>query len=154
MLSIYAQLTQDNTTISSGYLAGIFGLETSSSNVDSLILGSLGYEKNQILLSETNDIIRELSKPLAMQPKQNETVISPDQFIATYRAVKEVTLLTPSGQHVGHYYKAATLDPLLTELHSTMMSIPYLAGFSPSRWKKVTDIMLEKTPGSPSVHHL
>jgi hypothetical protein len=143
----------ENTPFGSRYLAQLFGLDASSPNVESLLLGSLRYDPNQIYLSETKDIIQELARPLSMQPKTIVAIISPDQFIATYKVVKEATASSPSGRHVGHY-KAATSDPILTELHSTMISIPYLAGFSPSRWHKVTDIMLEKTPGSPLIHRL
>ncbi len=53
---------------------------------------------------------------------------------------------------MGH--KVAALDPILSELHSSMMSIPYMAGFSPSRWQQVVDIMLEKDPGVTRPHRL
>ena len=88
-----------------------------------------------------------------MTPKHITNVITPDQFVNTYRIVKENTSSSPSGRHVGHYKLAAT-DPTLTELHSSMMSIPYMAGFSPTRWQQVVDIMLEKDPGAPRSHRL
>jgi hypothetical protein len=120
---------------------------------DSLIAGSLRYDPDQLLLTETNDIIRALAKPLVVQQKDITTVISVEDFVSTYKVVKEATSSSPSGRHVGHY-KAAATDPPLSELHSTMMSIPYIRGFSPTRWQNVTDIMLEKSPGSPLVHRL
>jgi hypothetical protein len=82
-----------------------------------------------------------------------KTKISPEEFIATYKLVKESTSSFPLGRHVGHY-KAALSDPTLVELHSSMISIPYQTGFSPIRWRQVTDIMLEKKPGEPKIHRL
>jgi hypothetical protein len=48
----------------------------------------------------------------------------------------------------------AATDPLLAKLHSSMMRIPYMAGFSHTRWQQVVDIMLEKAPWVPRPHHI
>ncbi len=90
-------------------------------------------------------ILQQLSTPLPLSPKEISTAITPEEFISEYKVVHEA--------HVGHY-KVATMDPFLSELHATMMSIPYMTGFSPKWWRKVTDIMLEKTPDVPRLHRL
>jgi hypothetical protein len=76
-----------------------------------------------------------------------------EEFQSTYRIIKERTSSSVSGQHVG-LYKAAVQDDSLSTIHSAMMSMPYAVGFSPERWQKVIDVMLEKEPGNPKIHHL
>ncbi len=70
-----------------------------------------------------------------------------------HKVVNEASSSSPSGHHVGHY-KAAAKDPLLSEKHAAMMSVPYMASFSPKRWRKVIDVMLEKKTGVPRCHWL
>jgi hypothetical protein len=80
-------------------------------------------------------------KPLPSIPKDISAVITPEQFSVTYKVVKKGTSSSLSGRHIGNY-KAAATNLLLSELHSSMMGIPYMAGFSPSRWQQVVDVIL------------
>jgi hypothetical protein len=88
-----------------------------------------------------------LSTPLHNQ-SSIPTTITPQEFQSTYKIVKERTSSSVSGRHLGHY-KAAVQDDGIATAHATMMSLPYTIGFSPTRWRKVVDVMLEKEPGIP-----
>eukprot|EP00957_Ditylum_brightwellii_P097422 7420146-Ditylum_brightwellii.AAC.1 len=61
--------------------------------------------------------------------------------------------LSLSGRHYRHYRVALTLDSI-SLVHATMMVIPFLLGFTPSRWQKAINIMLKKDPGSPKITQL
>jgi hypothetical protein len=142
-----------HTPFGSGYLADQIGLSASSPAAENLLQGSFNPDVTQIILPETLEILDELGKPLSLQERATQATISIEKFRQTYKIVKESTSSSPSGRHVGHY-KAATKDDLLSEILSTMMSLPYQVGFSPNRWRNVVDVMLEKKPGEPKVHRL
>ena len=58
---------------------------------------------------------------------------------------KEKTTTSPSGRHLGHY-KAILQEPDLIQYHCIMASLPLTYGFTPKRWTKAIQIMLEKNP--------
>jgi hypothetical protein len=83
----------------------------------------------------------------------SDTGITQEKFQALCKNLHEKTSSSPSGRHVGHY-KAIALSDNLSHLWAAMIHIPHLAGFSPQRWQKVVDVMLEKSPGNSKLHRL
>ena len=79
--------------------------------------------------------------------------ISVDQFRLMTRKCNPRTAASPSG--FGYViWKANGRSDLGSLIFSKMMSIPFQKGFAPSRWKRCTEIMLEKDPGNPMIHCL
>jgi hypothetical protein len=102
-------------------------------------------------IPETQNILCTLARD---QPKLfDNPSITPQDFKESYKVSKENTSSSPSGRHIGHY-KAVVDDLVLADIHATMMSIPFQVRILPHRWKKVTDIMLEKSPGDSRCHRL
>jgi len=94
-----------------------------------------------------------VSQSIPLAPQEIDFWISLDQFISTYKIVKEDTSSSFSGRHVGHY-KGIINNVSLCELHASIMSFPYIIGFLPTRWHSVVDVILERTPGEPKIHCL
>ena len=68
-------------------------------------------------------------------------------FKNTFGGLSEKKSSSNSGRHIGHY-KAALECEIAMEIHCRMMSIPFKHGIAPDRWTRVTDVMLEKNPGT------
>jgi len=105
------------------------------------------------LLPETQAILRTLASMSTTSAGDLDCSISADKFKSLYTAMNECTSSSPSGRHLGHY-KAALKSDRLIELHTKMMAIPHLTGYSPKRWHEIVDVMLQKTPGDSRIHRL
>jgi hypothetical protein len=141
------------TPFGSGPVAEAFGQQGNTPAASSVLSGTIPNTLHQApLMEETRRILGTMAKEY---PKIAECtgVVSQDEFIAAYKVSKESTSSSPSGRHIGHY-KVATQDDTLAALHSSMMSFPFLHRFAPDRWKRVTDIMLEKEQGNSRCHRL
>jgi len=106
----------------------------------------------ETLFHETCCILETLSRPYSKLHPMS-AVVSDEEFVNFYRAAKEATSSSPSGRHIG-YYKAILNTPDLFSLYLTMMSIPFQVGIVPDRWKRIADIMLEKSPSDLHCHSL
>jgi hypothetical protein len=105
------------------------------------------------LVPETRAIFATISDLASRDITPISPKISPDQFKSCYKAMDERTSSSPSGRHLGHY-KAATFSEELSNLYSIMMSIPLLAGISPTRWQQIVNVMLEKKTGDHRIYRL
>jgi hypothetical protein len=75
------------------------------------------------------------------------------QFQAASKRVKEITLLSTSGRHIGHY-KAAEINEFLSHINASILSLCLKHGITLQRWKKIIDVMLLKKPGDLQLHRL
>jgi len=124
-----------------------FGYKGDTKGADNLVDGHLPTpDIMQQLLPETQSILKYLAT-FIKQPLGDPIplTITKDQFKNLYNNIEERTSSSPSGRHLGHY-KVAAKSNLLAELHTNMMSIPYMVGISPQQWRQVVDVMLEKKP--------
>jgi hypothetical protein len=115
--------------------------------------GTLPASIKENLLPETKAIFDTLAQLAVSHHPQLSSIINADQLKSCYKAMSEHTSSSPSGRHLGHY-KAAILSDPIASIHSIMMSIPLTAGFSPTRWRHIVDVMLPKKVGDYRIHRL
>jgi hypothetical protein len=76
----------------------------------------------------------------------NKITITPEDFKQFWRRVKEITSLSMSGVHYGHY-KAAIQDNLSTEILAQQLTMVARSGIPPESWSIDLQVMLEKIAG-------
>jgi hypothetical protein len=109
----------------------------------------------------TNRVINYIAQRQSLP--EIDTFISPEQHCRGLRKWRESTSTSPSGCHLGLRriltYPADDYDieearNLILQAQTDIINIPIQAGFSPKRWQKVVNAMLEKIPGKPYLHKL
>lgn len=86
-------------------------------------------------------------------PTQPIGEVSDAEYVASWKRVNERTSAGSSGITIPHL-KAHTTSPFLTKVDNALANLPYKFGFSPARWKKGVDVMLEKKPGTRKINTL
>jgi len=79
-------------------------------------------------------------------------VITPAEFVSAYSNMSEQTSSSPSGRHIGHY-KAVLDNPLLVQLHSRMMSIPFHNSTSVRARRAVNSEFTASTPNTINLNN-
>ena len=144
------QCTIDGTPFARSPLNSTFGLYGTSPNADALLEGNLD-DESLPLTDEAKTWLHELKCDNGIE--EIDLNISVDQFRLITRKCNPRTAASPSG--FGYViWKANGRSDLGSLIFSKMMSIPFQKGFAPSRWKRCTEIMLEKDPGNPMIHRL
>jgi hypothetical protein len=91
------------------------------------------------------------------------TYITPDQLSQGFKKWRESTSTSPSGYHLGlrritsYPSDDSSLERIrrdLLSVQANIINIPIQRGFSPKRWQKVVNAMIEKIPGKPYLHKL
>jgi hypothetical protein len=109
----------------------------------------------------TNKVLRYIAQREKLP--EIDTYILPEQVSKGFRKWRETTSTSPSGCHLG-LRRIATYSSEDTETEESrkkvlkaqtdIINIPIQRGFSPTRWRKVVNAMLEKIPGKPYLHKL
>eukprot|EP00957_Ditylum_brightwellii_P125638 9576135-Ditylum_brightwellii.AAC.1 len=71
-----------------------------------------------------------------------------DKYNQAMKIQDESASSSPSSRHYGHY-KATLLNDIISMFHTITMDFSFQYRFTPLRWLKATDVVLEKDPGNP-----
>lgn len=81
-----------------------------------------------------------------LRPQDMDISLTTDEYIKSWRHIKEHTSCTPGAMHFGTF-KTMHLCRPIAELHTIMARIPMKTGYVPKRWTQSTDSMLPKKEG-------
>ena len=79
------------------------------------------------------------------QIKEEDAIFTTDEYIKSWRPVREHTSCAPGALHYGTFKAMHACRPV-AELHTIMARIPIRTGYVPRRWTQSVDSMLPKKP--------
>jgi ribonuclease HI len=135
--------------------------EANSKEADMLINGEMPEAFDQI----TNKYTRNLLEYIRNMPQLPEIdcQFTPDEVATGFRKWRESTSTSPSGCHLGlrrvtsYAYPEEETEKMKQEIlkvQTHVINIPLKHGFSPNRWRKVVNAVIEKVPNKPYIHKL
>jgi hypothetical protein len=136
------------------------GWNSCSDEAEQLLSGQIPPE-----LQTSNPYVMDILHYIAQRTQLPEinTYLSPEDVAQGFWKWKETTSTSPSGCHLGlRRIPAIPTMEVETEkirsgilrIQTHIINIPMTHGFSPKRWQKVVNAMLEKSPGNPLLHKL
>ena len=115
-----------STPFACGRLADAIGPWAISDTADKILAGEpLPDDLLQGLLPETLRIIEQIGVPPDLKKSPPLRVrITPEMFKSVYKVADEKMDSSPSDRHIGHM-KAATHSDALSQVHASMMELPF-----------------------------
>jgi hypothetical protein len=89
------------------------------------------------------DFLQQLVMPHSIRNSTNNMEITLSSFLSYWRKAKENTSCFPRELSFATM-KASTYNIMLSIIDCTMMRIPLQSGYSPTRWKRCVDVMIQK----------
>jgi len=90
---------------------------------------------------------------LTRHPEAHAAPWTAQEQISGWRKAQETMVSSMSQVHFGHYM-AGTFNPEIALLNATMVDILLQSGYSPWRWRKGLNVMLQKQVGNINVEKL
>jgi len=95
-------------------------------------------------------LLQALQKPPGITPILQRTLTD---YTNTWKKARKTTSLSMSQVHFRHYM-AGMFNPNIAIMNATMADIPMLTGYTPARWKKGLNVMLQKQVGNINAEKL
>jgi hypothetical protein len=146
----------ENTEMASPEIRNLLGLSGTTDFCDQVLQGAANLTTFSPSLWA---IFQQLENPPDV--KVNDKILY-DNFKDALNCWKDKTPTSPSGRHLRHYIslmmkigdETDTRGETLLELHHKMLKIAQYRQRPYKRWKKETEVMLEKDPGNPKIDRL
>ena len=132
-----------NTSFMTQSLRGGFCFSSTSLAVEAVLSGM--YDLPRGTDYYVLNLLPHLQMPAALAATEKlESIIPKEGFARSWSRMREFTGTGHSGIHFGHF-KVMHISSLSTDIYSGLAEIPYKSGFSPNRWKRCVDHMLQKS---------
>jgi hypothetical protein len=132
----------EEAPICSGPLRGQFGYNAITKTAKAILSGQYTYPPN--FDQATREICEECARLCCMIPKDTiSTHVSKEDYQRQWKGCQELTSLSISGKHFGHYI-AGTQSDHISRFHALKATLIMKRGIVLDRWARSLSVMLEK----------